>query len=179
MTDHLGMPDDMKTQVRQNERIYELERKARLTEDAAEPMGCCVTYCAFKSGTSTLTPGSEDTLSFTLKRPRRGRLLLWGTIGATVPFTKTQLGFGARFRIGGTFYEPWPKDLRQTAAVGDAGSVSPALAWDFGMGADVTIELVIQNLLAQDITWSTGSLIGHRFDTRSGSTSCAPPVGGT
>jgi hypothetical protein len=118
-------------------------------------------------------------LSFTLKRPRRGRLLLWGTIGCTVPFSKTSIGFGARFRIGGTYYEPWPKEIRNTAVAGDAMSASPCLAWDFGMGTDVTIELVVQNLLGDDITWSTGSLIGHRFDTRAGSASCAPPVGGT
>lgn len=178
MSDHLGMPSDIKTQAKQNERLYELERKARLDEDAGNVGGCCLTYCAFKSGTTSLGPGGTGSLTFNIKREQRGRVLVWGTASAMLA-SGTDLFFGARISVGGTFYDPRSTERSQGAAIDDRVTVTPLLAIDFSMGADQAVAMEVQNHSGATLTWLSGALIAHVFYTRGGSTTCSPPIGGT
>jgi len=172
------MPSDVKEQAKQNERLYELERKSRLDDDAAVQDGCCMTYCAFKSGSSTLTPGATGTLTFNIKRAMRGRVLVWGTAAAMLA-ADTDLFFGGRISVGGTFYDPRITERSQAAAVGDRVSVAPMVAVDFSMGSDMAVTLEVANHAGGTLTWLSGALLAHVFYTRSGSLGCSPPIGGT
>jgi hypothetical protein len=172
------MPSLTKGQAKQDERLYELERKARLDEDADVQDGCCMTYCAFKSGTSSLAAGATGSLTFNIKREKRGRVLVWGTASARID-TGTDLFFGGRISVGGTFYDPRITEREQGATAGDRVSIAPLLAVDFTMGADMAVAMQVQNHGGSGLTWLSGALIAHVFYTRAGSLSCSPPIGGT
>jgi hypothetical protein len=178
VSDHLGVPSLGKEQAKQNERLYELERKARLDEDADPHGGCCLTYCAFKSGTSTLGAGVTSSLTFNIKREQRGRVLVWGTACARID-TGTDLFFGGRISVGGTFYDPRITERKQGATAGDRVSVAPLVAVDFTMGTDMAVAFEVANHWGSSLTWLSGALIAHVFYTRAGSLSCSPPIGGT
>lgn len=172
------MPDLGKQLAQYERRIYELERKLRLLEEPEAPSSCCTTLCAFKSGSSNLAAGATGSLSVTLKRPSRGRVLLWGTATGLLA-AGTDLFFGGRISVGGTFYDPRITERNQAAAVDDRVSVAPYIALDFVSGADVTCTFEVQNHAGGTITWKSGAFIGHVLYTRQGTLSCSPPIGGT
>jgi len=172
------MPDLGKQLAAYERRIYELERKLRLLEEPEAFGGCCTTYCAFKSGSTSLAAGATGTLTFNIKRPSRGRVLLWG-VAAAMLAAGTDLFFGGRISVGGTFYDPRVTERNQAAAVGDRVSVAPLLAVDFSIGADMACTFEVQNHAGGTLTWLSGAFIAQVFTTRAGSVSCSPPIGGT
>lgn len=178
MSDHQGIPDLGKQLAAYERRIYELERKLRLLDEPEQLGGCCVTLCAFKSGSTSLAPGATGSLSFTMKRPSRGRVLLWGTATAELA-SGADLFFGGRISVGGTFYDPRITERNQAAAAGDRVSVAPCLALDFIMGTDLTCTFEVQNHAGGTLTWKSAAFIGQVFATRAGSVACSPPIGGT
>ena len=159
------------------QRLYDLERRRKIADQAQPAEDCCVTYCKFLTADSVdISAFASNTTALSLSVPilNPGRMIITVQTSWTM---QTAGDFWVQINplIDAVNYETLKEFRDQVALSGDKASIDIIEPFDYGAGTTgfVAVAVNILNLSNQTVRLRSGSLMVE-LKGRHGSVACSP-----